>query len=218
MIHWVSILQKAQDGPKTSNDAEPIIREGQPRSGLPLNFTLGFITMTPEQISIAQLNLAQWQLWVTGFAIFLGPLAGVIFTFWFQSRKDLASEKHKLFLALMGDRKALVISQQMAQALNTIDVVFSDNTLVMSLWHKYYALLSQPPSEERNHTWIELLTAMAADLRYSNLKQTDLDKFYIPQGHVDQLDFQREVQAEWLRVLKNTERFVVEQRNDPPSP
>lgn len=174
--------------------------------------------MTPEQISIAQLNLAQWQLWVTSLAIFLGPLAGVIFTFWFQSRKDLAAEKHKLFLTLMGDRKALVISQQMAQALNTIDVVFSDNTIVMSLWHKYYALLSQPPGEERNHTWIELLTAMAADLRYSNLKQTDLDKFYIPQGHVDQLDFQRDVQAEWLRVLKNTERFVVEKRNDLPSP
>jgi hypothetical protein len=87
--------------------------------------------------------------------------------------------------------------------------------IVVDLWHKYYALLSQPPGEERNHTWLELLTEMAADLRYSNLKQTDLDKFYIPQGHVDQLDFQREVQVEWLRVLRNTERFVVEQRSEP---
>ena len=174
--------------------------------------------MTPEQLSLAQLTLAQWQLWVTGLAIFLGPLAGVIFTFWFQNRKDRNAEKHRLFLTLMGNRKAWVISQEMAQALNTIDVVFSDNITVVSLWHKYYALLSQPPGEERNHTWLELLTAMASDLRYSNLKQTDLDKFYTPQGHVDQLDFQREVQAEWLRVLKNTERFVVEQRNEPPSP
>lgn len=170
--------------------------------------------MTPEQLSLAQLALAQWQLWVTGLAIFLGPLAGVIFTFWFQSRKDRTAEKHRLFLTLMGNRKAWVISQEMAQALNTIDVVFSNNQVVVSLWHRYYALLSQAPGEERNHTWLELLTAMAADLRYSNLKQTDLDKFYTPQSHADQLDFQRAVQTEWLRVLKNTERFVVEPRTD----
>jgi hypothetical protein len=168
--------------------------------------------MTPDQIALANLEVAKLQLWVTALAIFLGPLAGVIFTFWFQSRKDKSAEKHRLFVTLMGERKGLASSQEMVKALNTIDVVFSDNTIVVSLWHKYYALLSQPPGEERNHTWIELLTAMAADLRYSNLKQTDLDKFYIPQGHADQLEFQREVQTEWLRVLKNTERFVVEPR------
>lgn len=173
--------------------------------------------MTPDQIAIANLEIAKLQLWVTGLAIFLGPLAGVIFTFWFQSRKDRSAEKHRLFLTLMGNRKAWVISQQMAEALNTIDVVFSDNLTVVGLWHKYYALLSQPPGEERNHTWIELLTAMAADLRYSNLKQTDLDKFYTPQSHADQLDFQREVQTEWLRVLKNTERFLVEKKNPSPN-
>jgi hypothetical protein len=171
--------------------------------------------MTPDQIALAQLEIAKLQSWITAIAIFLGPLAGVLFTIWFQSRKDKAAEKHRLFLSLMGERKGLVISLQMAQALNTIDVVFSDNTTVVALWHKYYALLSHPPGEERNHTWIELLAAMAADLRYPNLKQTDLDKFYIPQGHADQLDFQREVQSEWLRVLKNTERFVVERRNEP---
>ncbi len=171
--------------------------------------------MTPDQIALAQLEVAKLQAWITAVAIFLGPLAGVLFTFWFQSRKDKAAEKHRLFLTLMGERKGLVISLQMAHALNTIDVVFSDNSTIVALWHKYYALLSQPPGEARVHTWLELLAAMAADLRYSKLKQTDLDKFYIPQGHVDQLDFQREVQAEWLRVLKNTERFIVEPKKEP---
>lgn len=171
--------------------------------------------MTPDQIALAQLEVCKLQAWITAAAIFLGPLAGVLFTLWFQSRKDKAAEKHRLFLTLMGERRGLVISPQLAQALNTIDVVFSDNLAVVALWHKYYALLSQHPSEERAHTWLELLAAMALDLRYSNLKQTDLDKFYIPQGHVDQLDFQREVQTEWLRVLKKTERFVVEPRNEP---
>ena len=169
--------------------------------------------MTPDEIAVANLAIAKLQLWVTGLAIFLGPLAGVLFTFWFQSRKDRSAEKHRLFVILMGERKGINISQDMAKSLNTIDIVFSDNTTVVSLWHTYYALLSQPPGEQRNHTWLELITAMAADLHYSNLKQTDLDKFYIPQGHVDDADFQRKVGQQWSRVLENTERFLVEPKS-----
>lgn len=170
--------------------------------------------MSPEEIAVANLSVAKLQLWVTGLAIFLGPLTGVVFTFWFQSRKDRSAEKHKLFITLMGERKGIGISREMANALNTIDVVFSDNSIVVELWHKYYALLSQPPGQERQHTWLELLTAMASDLRYLNLKQTDLDKFYIPQGHVDDAEFQRKVATQWSRVLENTERFLVVPKND----
>lgn len=170
--------------------------------------------MSPDEIALTNLAIAKLQLWVTALAIFLGPLAGVMFTFWFQNRKDKSSEKHKLFVMLMGERKGLSISREMAKALNTIDIVFSDNSAVVSLWHKYYSLLAQQPGEERNHTWLELLAAMAADLNYSNLKQTDLDKFYIPQGHVDDAEFQRKVAHQWSRVLENTERFVVEKKPD----
>jgi len=135
-------------------------------------------------------------------AIFLGPVTAVCITLWVQTRREKRAAKRQLFLTLMSERKSLAISPQVANALNTIDVVFFDNDQALALWHKYYALLSQPPSEERGHTWLELLAVMAADLQYPNLKHTDLDKFYIPQGHVDQLEFQREFQREWLRVLK----------------
>ena len=169
--------------------------------------------MTPEQLALAQLNLAQWQLWVTGLAIFLGPLAGVVFTIWFQSRKERKNAKLQLFLILMSERKSSV-SQQVAQALNKIDVVFSDNKEVKNLWHEYYALLHLPPAEPRAHKWLELLAAMAADLHYSRLSQLDLDKFYVPQGHVDDAEFQRKVAQQWSRVLENTERFVVVKKDE----
>lgn len=168
--------------------------------------------MTQEDLAQAQLVLAQWQLWVTALAIFLGPLAGVLFTLWFQSRKDKLEAKRRLFLALIAERKGLVISQQMAQALNTIDVVFSDSQTVKDLWHKYYALLSQPPGQERDHTWLELLAAMAGALRYGGLSQTDLDKFYIPQGHADDFEFQKKIAQQWSRVLENTEHLLVAPR------
>ena len=170
--------------------------------------------MTTEQLALAQLNLAQWQLWVTGLAIFLGPLAGVLFTFWVQSRKERRDAKLQLFLTLMAERKDPFISKPVSQSLNKIDVVFSDNKNIKDLWHKYYALLSQPPGEERGHTWLELLAAMASELRYPRLSQTDLDKFYVPQGHVDDAEFQRKVAQQWSRVLENTERFVIVKKDE----
>jgi hypothetical protein len=169
--------------------------------------------MTAEDLGQAQLAFAQWQLWVTSAAIFIGPLAGVLFTLWFQSSKDKIEAKRRLFLTLIAERKALTISPQLAQALNTIDVVFADSNAVKELWHKYYALLSQPPGQERDHTWIELLDAMSRELRYNKLRQTDLDKFYIPQAHVDDLEFQRKIGHQWSRVLENTERFLVVPRD-----
>jgi len=145
-------------------------------------------------------------------AVFIGPVVAVVITLWSQSRKDKKAAKRQLFLTLMGERKSLPPPRFVTAALNTIDVVFAGNRQVVDLWHKYYASLHQAPSEERQHTWLELLAAMAGDLGYPTLKQTDIDKFYVPQGHVDEYEFQREVGTEWLRVLKNTERFLVEKK------
>ncbi len=170
--------------------------------------------MTPDQIALATLRAQELQAWLTGIAIVLGPLAGVVFTLWFQARKEKRDAKLSLFLALMAERKALVVSAQVAQALNKIDVVFADVDKVKKLWHEYYALLHQPPGEPRSHKWLELLAAMAEELGFGTLSQLDLDKFYVPQGHVDDADFQLKVAQQWARVLENTERFIVEPRQD----
>ncbi|WP_218081247.1 DUF6680 family protein [Anthocerotibacter panamensis] len=144
-------------------------------------------------------------------AVLVGPIIAVAITLWTQDRQEKSKAKRDLFLLLMGERQHLVISYQVARALNTIDVVFSGCAPVLQAWHKYYELLSQPPSQLRVHTWLELLTAMASELGYS-IRQTDLDKFYLPQGHADDLDFQREVGREWLRVLKATHSLSIERR------
>ena len=165
--------------------------------------------MTPDQISLASLEVLKIQTWITGLAIFIGPLAGVMFTLWFQSKKERRDAKFRLFMVLMSERKAWSVPTGIVQALNQIDVVFSDNRQVKALWHKYYTLLSIAPCEERSHTWLELLAEMAKDLRYTGLSQVDLDKFYIPQGHVDDAEFRRKVAHQVSRVLENTERFIV---------
>ena len=154
------------------------------------------------------------QTWITGLAIFLGPLAGVLFTLWFQGQKEKRDAKQRLFLVLMSERKSHFISTDVTKALNQIDVVFADEPKIKAHWHKYYALLSQPPGEERVHTWLEMLAEMSQSLGYKGLSQVDLDKFYIPQGHVEDAEFQRTMGGLWKRVLENTERFVIVPRVD----
>lgn len=167
--------------------------------------------MSPEQISLAQLNLAQWQLWVTGFAIFLGPLAGVLFTLWFQSRKDKKDQKQRLFLILMAHRKSNPPTFDLVNGLNLIDVVFAEHRRAVELWHEYYDLLCHDPVNWQlaEPKYLDLLAEMAKILGYDKLAQTDISKFYSPKAHGDQAQLSQNTQNELLRVLKNTERFVV---------
>jgi hypothetical protein len=51
------------------------------------------------------------------------------------------------------------------------------------------------------------MSEMVRELGSSNLQQTDIDKFYVPEIHGAQADLSAECQRELLRVLKNTSRF-----------
>lgn len=146
---------------------------------------------------------------MTIIAIIIGPIAAVIITLLYQRYKEKQDTKHRAFILLMAHRKSIPPNYAMVEVLNTLDVVFSKNRKVVDLWHKYYVLLSQPSSQERDHTWLELLSAIAKDLNYPTVSQVDLDKFYIPQYFGDQMEFQAKIQKELLRVLQNTASLVV---------
>lgn len=147
-------------------------------------------------------------------AVIIGPTIAIIITLWYQAHKEKRDAKHRAFLLLMAHRKSIPPNYAMVEVLNTLDVVFANNRKVVDLWHKYYSLLSLPPSEERGHTWLELLSTIAEDLDYPTLKQTDLDKFYIPQFFGDQMEIQGNIQQELLRVLKNTSAFLVTKKEE----
>lgn len=151
-------------------------------------------------------------------AILLSPVIAVAITLWHQSRKERRDRKDRLFQTLMIYRKSVPPSHEWVNALNLIDVVFADNEKIVRIWKEYYQMLGSAKSDheyrDRDHKYIELLSVMAKDLGYINLQQTDIDKFYSPQAHQDQLVAQREVQSELLRVLKNTHKIDAELKSD----
>lgn len=171
--------------------------------------------MSTEQVALESLRWLQLQTIVTALAIVLGPFVGVIFTLWAQGRSQRQEAKTRLFLTLLGQRRGTGhFPVEVVRALNSIDVVFAGSASVRARWHKYYEVMSAPPAAEpRHHAWLELLSEMARDLGYKNLTQVDLDKFYWPQGLVDEAQLQAKVAGELGRVLENTSRFLVMRRD-----
>jgi hypothetical protein len=165
--------------------------------------------MTPDQLAIAQLEVAKIQTGITALAIFLGPLAGVIFTLWFQKRKESKDAKQRLFLTLMAHRKANPPTFDLVNGLNLIDVVFAEHREVVSLWHQYYDLLCQSPVNWHlaEPKYLDLLSEMARVMGYGNLLQTDISRFYSPIAHGNQAQLNQDIQQELLRVLKNSNSF-----------
>jgi len=141
-------------------------------------------------------------------AILVGPILAVVVTLWWQSRKQKRDAKEKLFLSLMAHRRAFPPAPEWVNSLNVIDVIFADVPQVVQLWHGYYAgLCHTAPNDnhqQREHTYLLMLSAMARNLGYRKIEQTDIDKFYTPQAHEDQVYLNSEIQTELLRVLKNT--------------
>lgn len=138
-------------------------------------------------------------------ALVLGPVIAVVITLWSQKRSERRLAKLQLFVTLMANRRAAP-SREWVNALNLIDVIYANETRIVQLWHQLYDALNIQPFNNQTftHKYLDLLSAMANSLGYSSLKQTDIDKFYMPQGLGDQAALSIDTQKEWLRVLKAT--------------
>ncbi|HMG66462.1 MAG TPA: DUF6680 family protein [Chitinophagaceae bacterium] len=113
-----------------------------------------------------------------------------------NDEQNKSEEKLDLFLTLFALRGS-PIHFDFVNALNQIDVVFQDTPSVLVAWHNYYDALHQKNVVNQEEGWtllrVELLSQMAISLGYGELKQVDIQKYYIPEGHQNQflydLDF-----------------------------
>jgi hypothetical protein len=139
-------------------------------------------------------------------ALFLSPIIPVLITLWWQRRKEKRDAKRNLFITLMAHRRAYPPTIEWVNALNLIDVVFADHTSVVNLWHNYYEELKHAaePSHAQTlqHAHLQMLSEMARVLGYKRLQQTDIDKYYSPVAHGNQLELNYKTQQEFLRVLE----------------
>jgi hypothetical protein len=151
-------------------------------------------------------------------AIILGPVIAVLITLWYQQRKDERFVQFRVFLTLMSHRGASPPTSDSVEALNSIDVVFAKNPDVLQLWHQYYDLLHQDPKTANyqavQHKHLELLSAIAKYLGYKNVQQTDIDKFYVPNAHIQRGEMNDKLLKELLRVLEKTDSLLITPKED----
>lgn len=147
--------------------------------------------------------------WVNIVAIILSPVIAVCITLWYQNTSEKKKVKRDIFMLIMKNRNSLYLSQEYIQALNSIDIIFYDDSQIREAWAEYYANLNSknPDFSVRARLYTDLLSQIATHCGYENLKQNQIDKYYTPQGHVDELVRQHEISDELLRTLKSTEHY-----------
>lgn len=128
----------------------------------------------------------------------------------FQDRQAKNKAKENLFLSLMAKRKSNPISIDWADSLNTIDVVFQDNTKVRTAWRAYYDSLHQKSQhfENSNSFLLDLMSEIARDLGYKDLKQTDIDRFYNPIYFGNQSKNQQQLFDEIMRIYEHSKNLA----------
>ncbi|MBZ4034522.1 hypothetical protein K6T82_07075 [Flavobacterium sp. 17A] len=130
---------------------------------------------------------------------------------YFQDRKSKKDAKMSLFLKLMATRKANPISKEWVDSLNQIDVVFQDSPKVRLAWRQFFDALHPRSAhfDSQNSFHLDLLSEMANNLGYKDLKQTEIDRYYNPQLFGNLQKSQDLIARETLRVLSNSKAYGV---------
>ncbi|MCL1672014.1 DUF6680 family protein [Elizabethkingia ursingii] len=145
-------------------------------------------------------------------SITLMPLIILGLGSYFQDRKAKKDAKLNLFLRLMALRKSASISVDWAYSLNQIDIVFQDNAKVRLAWRAYFDSLHEKSQHFNNQNafHLDMLSEMADDLGYKNLRQTDIDRYYSPRIFGEDLQVQGLIASENIRVLMRSKSYGVE--------
>lgn len=135
--------------------------------------------------------------------IFVSPVAAVFISNWYQKRQERIKAKQNIFLTLLSYRGYIPIPYNAVMALNQIKVVFHRNQKVILSWEKYYHALTRNPinHEDVDENYLNLLHEMASVLGYGNLKQTQLNKSYLPQQYANDYGLQHQVNTQLLQLL-----------------
>lgn len=121
----------------------------------------------------------------------------------YQDRRTKKDAQLNLFLTLMANRKSNPITKEWIDALNTIDVVFQDNIKVRHAWREYLDSLNNksPHFETSNSFLLDLLSEMSMAVGYGNLKQTEIDRFYLPVYFTNQLKANEDLKQSFQKTL-----------------
>lgn len=148
------------------------------------------------------------------------PIVSVMVGHHLQNRSEKRKDKMNIFQCLMTHRATGWANPVAVDALNTIDIVFSDCETVCQQWHKLFdKYRPEIPYQEQYKEQCKLLELMAIDLGYKDKITWDtIQSPYYPVGLSQQAERNAEIVKGQLALAKATEQFVNSiQPNSPPT-
>lgn len=146
---------------------------------------------------------------ISVFAILISPLIAVQVTRFLDEKKAEKERQMEIFRILMGQRGLTPRTDEYIIALNQIDPVFHKVSTVRNAYAELYKATSpnSPELTDSGKYLIILLQEMAKHLKFDNLRDLDVDKYYSPQTRADGQNLLGKYYQEFLRVLENSEHF-----------
>lgn len=139
------------------------------------------------------LEFSYWiiSLLILGFTVYwiaVSPIKAVQVGRLLDNEQNKYKSKKDLFLLLFSLR-GNPTHHSFVNGLNQIDIVFEDSPAVLEAWGKLYDSLDNPTQNNAVQNWdllrTDLLSEMAQHLGYQKLKQTSIQRNYIPRAHFE---------------------------------
>lgn len=150
-------------------------------------------------------------------ALIVIPIVAVVIAQWLQNRSEKRKDKMQIFKTLMTSR-IYGWTPDSVNALNVIDIVFSDDNNVRAAWKdlndKYHVYNpDQQHLKKIENAQYKLLEAIANSLGYKDkITWETIQNPYIPDGLVKQFKQQNMIQQGYLNALDSVNRMA--QRKD----
>ena len=153
-------------------------------------------------------------------ALIIIPIVAVVIAQWLQNRSEKRKDKMQIFKTLMTSR-IYGWTPDSVNALNIIDIVFSDDEKVRAAWKdlndKYRVTnLDQQHLKKIENAQYKLLEAMANSLGYKDkITWETIQNPYMPVGMAQQIEAQKNMQQAYYSAINGVNNFVQNQKQNP---
>jgi len=150
-------------------------------------------------------------------ALIIIPIVAVVIAQWLQNRSEKRKDKMQIFKTLMTSR-IYGWTPDSVNALNVIDIVFSDDKDVRAAWKdlndKYHVTNpDQQHLKKIENAQYKLLEAIANSLGYKDkITWEDIQNPYMPDGMVKQIEQNKNMQQMYFNALDGVNKMVQNQK------
>ena len=147
-------------------------------------------------------------------AIIFSPIVAVVIGQKLQERKELRDDRMKIFKTLMTSR-IYPWTNEMVNALNSIDIVFADDKKVRQAWKELFDKYNVSVADDFDCKKIQnaqyrLLEKMAQSLGYKEkITWETIQNPYIPRGLQNQIDVQNKNQQMYSEIMAGIKENII---------